>query len=101
MTPENGKFVYITHLTLTTSDTVIPVGTTHIICGLNSGTLTDEYGFLAIKFDGTTLNKILVPFGEFIAIGNIVPGVTDVLISTGAAPASTVVGVSCFRWEQS
>jgi hypothetical protein len=98
MIPENGRFVFISTLTLTASPAVVPLTTTHCIYG--SASFTDEAGTLAIRFDGTNLNKVIVPLGEFTRIGNIIPGTSSVL-TEGTAPASSVTVISFYRWEQS
>ena len=96
MVPENGSFTYIGHNTLLTSDLIVPVGTTHMVLG--SGNSSDVYGILAVKFDGTTLNKILVPLGQFIRITNIVGGTTALFTST-ALPVSSVTSATYYKWE--
>lgn len=101
MIPENGKFTFISHATLSTSDTVIPVGTTHIVCAntTSATTYADVSGILAFKPDGSTLTKIIVPCGVFFRLGNIIPGTSDVL-TNATTPASTITQVSFFKWEQ-
>jgi hypothetical protein len=96
MVPENGSFTYISHDTLLTTDLTVPVGTTHMVLG--SGNSSDVYGILAVRFDGTTLNKILVPLGQFIRITNIVGGTTDLLTST-LLPVSSVTSATYYKWE--
>jgi hypothetical protein len=98
MLPENGKFTYINHVTLSTTPATIPLETTHCVYGTT--TYTDEYGILAIQFDGSTTVKVSVPLGEFVRLGNIIPNTSKVL-TNASAPASTVTAVTFFKWEQS
>lgn len=99
MIPENGKFVFISTVALQVSPAAtVPIGTTHCVFG--STAFTDEAGFLAINLNGSTLSKLLVPLGEFVRVGNIVPGVSTV-VTEATAPASTVTHISFFKWEQS
>lgn len=96
MTPSNGRYMFISHATLTTNDTLVPVGTTHCVFG--SATAADVYGVLGVELDGTNLNKLLVPLGEFIRIGSIVGGTTN-MRTEATTPASSVTSVTFYRWE--
>ena len=40
MIPENGKFEFLGHVTVTASDTAVPLGTTHIVA-VTGTTATD------------------------------------------------------------
>ena len=98
MIPENGKFVLISTIAaLGTSNTVIPVGTTHMV--FISATTSDLYGILGFKPDGTTLQKLTLPTGAFLRLGNVVNG-TSALVTEATVPATTITGVSFYRWEQ-
>lgn len=97
MIPSNGKFTYISHLTLGTSNTVIPTGTTHIVIGTAS--YTDGYGLLGFKPDGSTLQKIFIPTGIFFRLGNIIPG-TSAVVTDATGPATTVTTITCYKWEK-
>ena len=96
MTPSNGRYMFISHATLSASDTLVPVGTTHCVFG--SAAAADVYGVLGVELDGTNLNKLLVPLGEFIRIGSIFGGTTN-MRTEGTAPASSVTSVTFYRWE--
>ena len=96
MTPVNGRYMYISHVTLSTNDTLVPLGTTHCVFG--SGVTADGYGLLGVKFDGSTLNKLQVPLGQFVRIGSIIPGTTYVLTESNT-PATTVTTITFYRWE--
>lgn len=97
MVPANGKFTYISYATLTTSNTLVPVGTTHCVFG--TGTYTDHYGILAAKFNGSDTLKVAVPLGTFMRLANIIPGTTN-LLTNSDAPVSSVNNVTFYKWEQ-
>lgn len=96
MNPPNGRYMWISHATLSASDTLVPAGTTHIVFG--SATAADVYGIAAIKFNGTDIQKAQVPLGTFLRIGSIIPGTSD-LLTNATAPASTVTSATFYRWE--
>ena len=97
MIPENGKFKFLSHVTLDANNTPVPVGTTHIMCG--TATATNIVGILGAKFDGSTLVKLLVPLGVFFRLSNVVGGLSNFL-TEGTGVVSTVTSVTFFKWEQ-
>lgn len=96
MTPHNGRFMFVSHVTLSANDTLVPVGTTH--CVFASATTADVYGLLGVELDGTNLNKLQVPLGQFVRIGSIIPGTSN-MKTEGNTPATSVTSVTFYRWE--
>lgn len=98
MIPDNGTFQFVSHITLTGSDQLIPEGTTHMVFG--SADSTHVYGTLAFKVnvgDDVGLRKALLPLGTFIRLSSLLPGIGEVL-TEGSAPASTITSVTCYKW---
>jgi len=96
MTPHNGRFMFVSHATLSTNDTLVPAGTTH--CVFASAATADVYGLLGVELDGTNLNKLQVPLGQFVRIGSITPGTSN-MRTEATAPATSVTSVTFYRWE--
>lgn len=96
MIPPNGRFMFISHIALSTSDQLVPAGTTH--CVFASAATADVYGLLGVEFDGTTLSKLQVPLGQFVRIGSIIPGTSNMRTET-TAPTTSVTSVTFYRWE--
>jgi len=97
MTPENGKFTLISHATLSTNNSTIPLGTTHIVFA--TATTSDEYGILGFKPDGSTLQKLVLPTGTFIRLGNVTNG-TSTLVTEGTVPITTITSATFYKWEK-
>lgn len=97
MTPENGKFTLISHATLSTSNFTVPIETTHIVFA--SATTSDEYGILGFKPNGSTLQKLVLPTGTFIRLGNVTNG-TSTLVTDATAPATTITSATFYKWEK-
>jgi hypothetical protein len=104
MIPENGVFVYINHVSLTTTPFTVPENTTHIVvCTGNSGTLLqDEAGILGFRKTNVAANEVIaIPCGEFVRLfTNITPGVSQLFKTTavgGIVP--NIDQVSFYRWE--
>ena len=102
MVPENGSFTFISHATLDangSSTTPTPKDVTHVVLGSTSN--ADTYGILAVRFDGTNLNKILVPLGQFIRLTGIVntPTVVTNFQRQSSDPASSVISITFYKWE--
>jgi hypothetical protein len=89
--------MYISHSgSLSATNTLVPLGTTHIVFA--SAATADVYGLAGIKLDGTTLSKMQVPLGEFVRIGSIISGTTN-LVTEGTAPVTSVTSATFYRWE--
>lgn len=104
MIPENGVFVYINHVALTTTPFTVPENTTHIVvCTGNSGILLqDEAGILGFRKTNTAANEVIaIPCGEFVRLfTNITPGVSQLFKTTavgGIVP--NIDQVSFYKWE--
>lgn len=97
MIPVNGKYTFISTATLSTGNTVIPTGTTHIV--MSTAVTSDDYGILGFKPDGSTLQKLTLPTGSFLRLGNIIPG-TSAVCTEATAPATTVTAITFYKWEK-
>jgi hypothetical protein len=104
MIPENGVFTFISHVTLSTTATTIPLGTTHILVssGTTGALLQDENGILGFKVNSGASNQILgIPCGEFVRLfTNLTPG-TSLLFKTTAVGGvvPNIDQVTFYKWE--
>lgn len=97
MIPENGRYSFISHATLTTTPLTVPADTTHIVFG--TAATTDEYGLLGLKVtSAAALQKLAVPTGVFLRLGNIASNVSQ-LVTEATAPATTITTATFYKWE--